>query len=183
MNAGVILSLITLLAIVHSPAVDLEAQARMSPEALARYSAPGEMSRWQGLMERYAQGEPLNGAPAAGIRMPVSQFADGRTKTLLTAKRALISPDTMLIKAFDIHVEVYREDGSVEMTLDASSFLFDRSLMLGYTAERVTFVQGSESLTGVGACFDAQASYLKILSAAELKSARIDVDFTSRGMF
>ncbi len=163
---------------------DLEAKARLTPEALARYEAPGEVSRYAALQEQLKAPLEELGAPALEMRIPVQTYPSGRTRTMVYAKEAWVSADMMSIRGRKVRVEQLREDGSVEAMLIADEVQVDRVTMLAVATGPVYGHFGSDRLQGVGAFMDFTAQYVKILEQSSIVTQRAgDANFADRGMF
>lgn len=161
-----------------------EAEERLSAEALARYQAPGDPSRYLELMKQLnAPGDTL-AAPARRLRLPVRSWPDGRPQTMVFAEEAWVSPTMQSLRGRKVRVEHYREDGSLEAILEADEIVVDRTTMLAAAKGFVTGELGEDRLSGRGALIDLDAQYVRILSKACIQTRRTgEVDFTSRGMF
>ena len=73
-----------------------ETDAKISEEALARYSAPGQVGRYKDLLEALKQNPETMGSPARNLRLPVRSFPDGRPQIIVRATDAWITLDTTL---------------------------------------------------------------------------------------
>ncbi len=163
---------------------DLEARRRLTPEALARYAAPGEASRYVALEEQLKVPLADLGAPALDLRMPVQTYPSGRNRTLVFAKEAWVSPDMMSIRGRHVRVEQLGEDGALEAMLIADEVQVDRVTMLAVARGRVSGSFGSDRLQGQGALMDFNAQYVKLLEEACIFTQRAgEANFTDRGMF
>lgn len=164
--------------------VSLEAEERLTEEALARYSAPGDPTRYISLIEQLkSPGETL-GPPATKLRFPAKSWPNGRPRTMVFADEAWVALSMTSLRGRMVRVETYRLDGSIESVLEADEVIVDRNAMLAVAKGRVTGILGEDKLSGRGALIDLDAQYVRILYKACIITRRTgDVDFTSRGMF
>lgn len=164
--------------------VDPEAEARLSEEALARYAAPGDAARFEALNARLEAPAESLGRPAAGIRMTLRSWPNGKPRTTLFAKEAWVAEDMMSMRGRDVLVEQWHEDGSQEATVTAEEAVMDRNSMLAVAKGTVTCTRGQDRLEGKGAWMDLDSQYLKVLREGAIYTARLgDVRLTERGMF
>lgn len=165
-------------------AFDPAMEARLTPEALARYAAPGKPVRYKALIEELKTPPETLGKPARNLRLPVRCFPDGRPQTLVFAEEAWVSPDMQRLRGRKVRMEHLRADGTVEATLEADEAAMDRATMLAVAKGSVRATQEGDVLTGNGALADLDARYVKVLSRASIVTKRMgEVDFASRGMF
>lgn len=161
-----------------------EAEARLSAEALARYSAPGEPARYLELLKQLNTPGDTLGAPAKRLRLPVKSWPDGRPQTMVYAEEAWVSATMQSLRGRKVRVEHYREDGELEAVLEADEIVVDRETKLAAAKGRITGAFSGDQLSGRGALIDLDAQYVRILSRACIITRRTgDVDLTSRGMF
>lgn len=164
--------------------LDAETEALLSEAALARYSSPGETVRYKSLLEALRQPAETLGTPARNLRLPVRTFEDGRPQVVVTAVEAWITLDTNLLRGRKVHVEQYREDGSLEAVLDADEAMVNRAEMLAVAKGKVHGMMDGDALTGVGALVDLEAKYLRIIKRGCIKTKRMaGANFTDRGIF
>lgn len=168
-----------------SDSIAKAAEARLSEEALARYSAPGNPARYGELLQWARVPVEELGDPASGLKLPVQSWPDGRTRTLVLAKEAWISgEDLAWVRGRRVRVEQFRADGELEGVLEADEVAVDRASMLAVVKGRVKGNFGNDRLTGVGALVDLDANYVKILKKAEILTKRLgDAKLTERGIF
>lgn len=161
-----------------------EAEERLSEEALARYGAPGNPERYRSLLLQIREAPDTLGSPAKDVRLPVQSWPNGRAKTMIFAKAAWVTLDMQGVRARTVHVEHYREDGSLTGALDAEEVLVDRTTKLAVVKGRISGNFGADKLTGVGALIDFETQYVKILRRAQIETGRLGkADFTARGLF
>ncbi len=164
--------------------VDLEANARLTPEALARYAAPGEHERYAALEEQLKVPVADLGVPALELFMPVQTYPSGRNRTVVYAKEAWVSQDMMSVRGRNVRVEQLLEDGTIEAMLVADEVQVDRISMLAVAKGRVSGTFGTDRLRGKGALMDFTAQYVKILDEATILTQRAgEANFADRGMF
>ena len=170
----------------QTPAAPVEADAasRLSEEALARYAEPGRPERYKSLLLQMRDAPETLGAPAKQVRLPVQSWPSGRAKTMVFANEAWVTLDLQGLRARTVRVENYREDGSLEGSLEAEEVLVDRTQQLAVVKGRVAGNFGGDRLSGVGALIDFQAQYVKLLRHARIETGRLArADFTARGLF
>lgn len=161
-----------------------EAEERLSEAALARYSAPGNPERYRSLLTQMREAPETLGAPAKQVRLPVQSWPNGQAKTMVFAKEAWVTLDMQGIRARNVHVEHYREDGALAGALDAEEVLVDRTKQLAVVKGRIKGSFGPDKLSGVGALIDFETQYVKILRRARIDTGRLGkADFSARGLF
>jgi lipopolysaccharide export system protein LptC len=161
-----------------------ETDAKMSAEALARYSAPGQTGRYKALLEALQQNPETMGSPARNLRVPVRSFPDGRPQVMVQAADAWITLDTTLLRGRQVHVEQYREDGTLEAVLDADEIIVNRTTMLAVAKGKVRVERDGDVLMGNGALVDLDANYLRVIKQACITTQRMgEVNLTDRGIF
>ncbi|MBR4317376.1 MAG: hypothetical protein IKW23_00140 [Kiritimatiellae bacterium] len=161
-----------------------ETDAKISEEALARYSAPGQVGRYKDLLEALKQNPETMGSPARNLRLPVRSFPDGRPQIIVRATDAWITLDTTLLRGRQVHVEQFREDGSLESVLDADEIIVNRTAMLAVAKGKVRVEREGDVLMGNGALVDLEANYLRVIKQACITTQRMgDVKLTERGIF
>lgn len=161
-----------------------EAEERLSEAALARYSAPGNPERYRSLLTQMREAPETLGAPAKQVRLPVQSWPNGRAKTMVFAKEAWVTLDMQGVRARNVHVEHYREDGALAGALDAEEVLVDRTKQLAVVKGRIKGSFGPDKLSGVGALIDFETQYVKILRRARIDTGRLGkADFSARGLF
>ncbi len=161
-----------------------EAEERLSEAALARYGAPGQPERYRSLLMQIRKAPEELGSPAKDVRLPVQSWPNGRAKTMVFAKEAWVTLDMQGVRARTVHVEHYREDGSLAGTLDAEEVLVDRTRQLAVVKGRIKGRFGADKLSGVGALIDFETQYVKILRRARIETGRLGkADFSARGLF
>ncbi|MEG2414445.1 MAG: hypothetical protein RR982_00500 [Kiritimatiellia bacterium] len=170
--------------IVHAVEITPLAEERLTPEALARYAAPGEASRYVALETELLKPVSTLGPPALNLQLPVRSYPNGQAQTLVTAKEAWVSPDMLSVRGHIVHIENFKIDGTIESTLDAEEIVLDRTAMLAVAKGKVHGTYGEDILTGEGAWCDLKLEYVKILKHAQVITHRTnDADFSARGMF
>ena len=163
---------------------EAEAWAKVSPEAVARYAAPGDPARYAALAQRLEAPPEALGPPARGLRIPVRSFPDGRPEVLLHAETAWVSADMMRLRGRGVRVEAFDAEGALAETLWAEEAAVDRTAMLAVAKGPIRLERGGDTLTGVGALADLEAQYVKVLRRARIDTARLrGVDMTKRGIF
>lgn len=161
-----------------------EGGARLDPEALARYVAPGEPARYAELIRSLSKPAEELGAPARNLRLPVRSYPDGRPKLVVTAAEAWASADMMWLRGRTVRLESLTPEGVVESVLEADEAAVDRKAMLAVAKGRVRARNGGDRLTGVGALADLDAHYVRVLSRGTIWTRRLGgVDLTERGLF
>ncbi|MBQ9693927.1 MAG: hypothetical protein IJV69_04145 [Kiritimatiellae bacterium] len=161
-----------------------ETDAMISAEALARYCEPGQPLRYKALLEALQQPPETIGSPARNLRLPVRSLPDGRPQTVVRATEAWVTLDTTLLRGRQVHVEHFREDGSLEAVLDADEIIIDRTTRLAVAKGKVRCTMDGDVLTGQGALVDMNINYLRIIKHACIETKRMgDVNLTDRGIF
>lgn len=161
-----------------------ETDAMLSAEALARYTAPGAPMRYKALLEALQDDPEKLGSPARNLRLPVRSFPDGRPEVVVQAKDAWLTLDTNLLRGRGVHVEQYREDGTLEAVIDADEIIVNRSEMLGVAKGKVRGEMEGDVLSGMGALVDLEAKYLRIIKRACIETKRMgEVKLIDHGVF
>jgi len=110
--------------------VDLppEVLEKISPEALERYQAPGKASRYRALIAHIKVPQEQLGEPARKLRIPVQSWANGMPQTEVSARLAWLSEDLNVVRGRDVVVKRFREDGTLEATIEMAEVVMDRPL-------------------------------------------------------
>lgn len=161
-----------------------EATVGVSPEAVARYSAPGDPARYKALLLDLRKPRETLGTPSTQLRMPVRSFPNGREEVVLHAEQGWISLDMMKLRGVKVRVETFDEAGNLVATLWADEAAVDRATKLAAAKGRVRLVRGGDTLTGNGALADLGTRYVRVLRDAQIETGRLKgADLTRRGMF
>ena len=89
-----------------------------------------------------------------------------------------------VLRGRGVHVEQFKEDGSLEAVLDADEILVNRTEMLAVAKGKVRGVMEGDVLTGAGALIDMNIKYLRLIKQACIETKRMgDVKLTDRGIF
>lgn len=156
----------------------------LSADALARYSEPGQPIRYKALLEAMSEPPETLGEPSKGLRLTVRSWPDGRPQTIVQAKEAWMTLDTSVLRGRGVHVEQFKEDGSLEAVLDVDEILVNRTEMLAVAKGKVRGVMEGDVLTGAGALIDMNIKYLRLIKQACIETKRMgDVKLTDRGIF
>lgn len=168
----------------NPPAQTWEETVGVSPEAVARYTAPGDPARYKELILRLKTPREELGAPSLGLRIPVRSFSNGREEVVLHAEEGWLSEDMMKMRGIRVRVETFDEAGTLTSTLWADEAAVDREAELAVAKGHVRIVRDGDTLTGNGALADFGSEYVRVLRDAQIETARLKgADLTKRGMF
>ncbi len=173
-------------AVMASEAVDFppEVLEKISPEALERYRAPGKASRYRALIAHIKVPQEQLGEPARKLRIPVQSWANGMPQTEVSARLAWLSEDLNVVRGRDVVVKRFREDGTLEATIEMAEVVMDRQAMLAVAKGAVRGAFGEDRIAGNGALLDFDSRYVSVLRKAVIDTARLGgVNLTRRGMF
>lgn len=173
-------------AVLASEAVDFppEVAEKISPEALERYQAPGKASRYRELIAHIKVPQEQLGEPAQKLRIPVQSWENGMPQTVVSARLAWLSEDLNVVRGRDVVVKRFREDGTLEATVEMAEVVLDRRAMLAVAKGAVKGAFGEDRIAGNGALLDFNLRYVSVLRKAVIDTARLGgVNLTRRGMF
>lgn len=154
-------------------AIIAEANERTSEEALARYSQPGEASRYESLLRAMKQSPESIGSPSEDVYTPVQVHDNGETKVALQAGQGWMTDDLMMLRGKDVQIFAYREDGSLESTIYATEIMIDRHSMLAVMRGPVSVNMGIDTMQGNGALLDLNLPYIRLLRKAKVSTSRL----------
>lgn len=109
--------------------------------------------------------------PVENLSLPIDHFASGRPRAILKAAHALVPPKGY-IRARDMQVEMYTEEGRLEGIFLAEHCIYDRQTESGYCEGNVRIERNGLRVTGVNMVWQVQTRSVKILSQAEVKVER-----------
>lgn len=110
-------------------------------------------------------------APIRNLRVPLEHHPDGRVKTQIVAETAIIGADGS-IKATNIKVEMYNEDGQVAGMAQAGDCVVDRERGTVTSDSRVQFTQRGLSVAGMGFEWNAETRSFMIHDQARVVFVR-----------
>jgi len=108
--------------------------------------------------------------PAENLTIPIETFDSGEVKAVIIAKKGLFFREVGYIWAKDIAVERYKEDGSLDMRLEAESCLMDRPHKCCWAAGHVKAHHRKTTLEGDDAFYCSSNNFLKVMSNAKVVS-------------
>jgi len=118
----------------------------------------------------YAEYAAKATSPAEDVTIPFETFDGGDVKAVIVAKNGQFFNDYGYVWARGITVEQYREDGTVDMRLEAESCLLDRPHKCCWVAGRVKATHRKTTLEGVDAFYCSSNEFLKVMSNARVVS-------------
>jgi len=108
--------------------------------------------------------------PAEDVTVPFETFDSGEVKAVIVAKRGQFFKDMGYVWAKDITVEQFKEDGSLDMRLEAESCLVDRLHRCCWIAGHVKANHRKTTLEGDDAFYCSSNSFLKVMSNTKVVS-------------
>ena len=108
--------------------------------------------------------------PAEDVVVPFETFDSGEVKATILAKSGQFFHDVGYVWAKDITVEQYKEDGSLDMRLEADTCLFDRPHKCCWIAGHVKANHRKTTLEGDDAFYCTSNGFLKVMSNAKVVS-------------
>jgi len=108
--------------------------------------------------------------PAEGLTIPFEVFDSGEVKAVVIARYGQFFHDVGYVWARDITVERYKEDGELDMRLEAEQCLVDRPHKCCWIAGRVKAYHRKTTLEGVDAFYCSSNNFLKVMSNAKVVS-------------
>ncbi len=161
-----------------------EVAQMVSPEAVERYCAPGKASRYRALIAHIKVPQEQLGEPARKLSIPVQSWENGMPQTVVIARLAWLAEDLNVMRGRDVTVKRFREDGSLEATIEMAEVVIDRRAMLAVAKGSVKGAFGEDRLAGNGALLDFKSRYVSVLRKGVIDTARLGgVSLTRRGMF
>ena len=133
----------------ESPTPTWEETVGVSPEAVARYTAPGNPERYRALIERLKTPREELGEPSLGMRIPVRSFPNGREEVVLHAEEGWLSEDMMKLRGVRVRVETFDETGALTSTLWADEAAVDREAELAVDCPRRGHPDGQRRAGGL----------------------------------
>lgn len=159
-------------------------EALVTDAAVARYKAPGDTQQFVDLLRALSQPVASLGDPSLDLHTPAQIYPNGQVKVMLVAAKSWMTADMMHLRAQEVEITSYREDGSVEAVITADEIAVDRTSMRAAMRGKVSFSLGKERLTGNGALVDFNSQYIRILSQAKIVSSRVEgADFSMKELF
>jgi hypothetical protein len=164
--------------------LDSDTEAKISAEALKKYSEAGDIRRYKTLIESLRKPLEELGPPARQLQLPVRSYPDGRPEAVLVAEEAWITLDTNYLRGRKVVVTHYNEKGDVVAVLTADEVAVDRPQMLAVAKGNVSGTMEGDYMAGNGALVDLNAKYMRIIKRAMIQTKRMgDVKLTERGIF
>lgn len=136
----------------------------------------------QRLRAAYADCTKKIDAPAEDVVFPLESFADGRVKSRVTLKRANFFPGTKFVWGEGVRAEQFREDGSLEVSVDAENCLVDFGTETGWVEGRATVASGDYLGQGrrVYISWRSKEVFIKIFSESEIRARYSDMSIRSQ---
>lgn len=113
--------------------------------------------------------------PIENLALPLESHANGRVKTLLRARYALV-PVEGVVRGSGILVERYDSAGRLDCIIAADSCIFDRETERGYCEGNVRIERKGVRVTGVNMVWRVKEQGAKILSDAKVVANRFVKD-------
>ncbi len=116
-------------------------------------------------------------APAENVSMVLESYTNGTVKSLITAARATIFPDSGYIWAENIRLEQFDATGTnLTARLDAENCLVDRTTKTGWVDGNANMVYGKSTVKGRGIYFSLTREFIKIFSQSEIRTQGGKID-------
>lgn len=115
-------------------------------------------------------------SPAENVVIPLESFENGKVKSRVKAARAHIFKETGLLWGENVHVEQFREDGSLYASLDAENCVVDRKSRSGWVEGSAKMVYGESSVKGRGIYFSLSREFIKIFSQSEIRTGKAGIN-------
>jgi len=116
--------------------------------------------------------------PAEDNTVPFEMFDSGEVKATILAKLGHFFDDVGYVWAKDVTVEQYKDDGSLDIRLEAEQCLIDRPRKCCWIAGHVRAVHRTTVLEGDDAFYCSSNGFLKVMSNAKVVSE----DFKMKGL-
>lgn len=153
----------------------LPAAAPAVPELGALTAAPSTnappAANPDALMTAWRQEADPSAMPVENLSLPIDHYPNGRPRAVLKAARALVPPKGF-IRAGDVNVEMYDEQGRLEGLFLAENCIYDRLTQCGYCEGTVRIERSGVRITGVNMVWQMRERSAKILSRAEVRVER-----------
>jgi len=107
---------------------------------------------------------------AEDITVPFETFDSGEVKATVVAKRGRFFHDVGYVWAQDVTVEQYRDDGTLDVRLEAANCLLDRPHKCCWISGHVRAVHRKTTLEGDDAFYCSSNGFLKVMSNATVVS-------------
>jgi len=148
--------------------VTLTGSAFDSAKWLAERADDSDADRLRAAWTEYT---PRVSSPAENVAYPLETHPDGTVKTRIRAAKAYLFADKGFIWAEGVHLETFRPDGALEMTLEADGCLADRNAKSLWVDGRAVVVRGDTIVSGRGVYVAFATERVKIFSETEIRSS------------
>ncbi len=109
--------------------------------------------------------------PVDDLTLPLERHPNGQAQALLKAAHALV-PEHGHLRARDVVIEMYDENGRLEGVFVAENCIFDRAGEAGYCPGKVRIERLGLRITGVDMVWQMREKTARILSQAEVRTDR-----------
>lgn len=108
--------------------------------------------------------------PAEDVTVPFETFDTGEVKATVVAKYGQFFDDVGYVWAKDVTVEQFKDDGTLDMRLEAETCLVDRPHKCCWVAGHVKAAHRKTMLEGDDAFYCSSNGFLKVMSNAKVVS-------------
>ena len=150
---------------------DAEA-ARTDPEAAI---AEAQADSYEDLLKLWGDTADSEATPIENLSVPLESHGNGRVKTLLTAKSALV-PAEGVIRGKGVVVERRDENGVVDCIIAAENCIFDRETQRGFCQGDVSIYGRGVRVTGSNMVWNVENQSAKIIYKAKVVTNRFVKD-------
>jgi len=171
--AGLLLVLLahTVSADTNAPALALPATGAATIPAWmeVRALATNDVA-WADLADAWRRQPDPESSPVEDFRYPIEHYDNGTIRAVLRAGKAIVSSQTGLIWAWQVHVEMRDPAGVPDGRIEAESCLYFRSndTRRCYCPKDVLLVRSNAIVSGTGMYWDGTAQQMRFLSNAVL---------------
>jgi hypothetical protein len=125
---------------------------------------------WRDLADVWEAGrnKPV-GSPVENLTLPLEHHLNGRVRAVLRARTASMADDR-LVRAWQVTVDLFTDEGAPDGRIEAESGLFDRGSRRGYCCGAVVFSRQEARVSGTDLFWSAEQQQLRILSHGQVRT-------------
>lgn len=130
---------------------------------------------YEDLLKLWEETKDSDVTPIENLALPLESHSNGRVKTLLRARYALVPVDGV-VRGSGVLVERYDATGRLDCLIAADNCIFDRETERGYCEGNVRIERKGVRVTGVNMVWRVKEQGAKILSDAKVVANRFIKD-------
>jgi hypothetical protein len=116
-----------------------------------------------------------DGSPIENLTLPLEHHLNGRVKTVLQARTAIMS-DERYIRFWGATIDLFTSEGLPDGRIQAENGIYDRETQRGYCPGAIKLVRTDVQIAGKGVYWSAERQRMRILAQGEVRTtAKIGV--------